>query len=62
MVSDFIIVIPVKGILFLEVKGVIVGYKAKENQWISKEEMIKTYKIKDPRSKLKILCLRLWVS
>ena len=34
--SDFIIVIPQKGILFLEVKGGIVGYKAKENQWISK--------------------------
>lgn len=47
--SDFIIVIPQKGILFLEVKGGIVGYKAKENQWISKRrDDQKTYKIKDP--------------
>lgn len=47
--SDFIIVIPEKGILFLEVKGGIVGYKAKENQWLSKRrDDQKTYKIKDP--------------
>ena len=59
--SDFIIVIPQKGILFLEVKGGIVGYKAKENQWISKRrDDQKTYKIKDPVKQAKNSRLRLW--
>lgn len=47
--SDLIIVIPNKGVLFLEVKGGIVGYKAKEQQWLSlRRDENKTYKIKDP--------------
>ncbi len=52
--SDFIILIPNKGILFLEVKGGIVGYNAKEQQWLSlRRDENKKYKIKDPISQSK---------
>lgn len=46
---DFIIMIPDKGVLFLEVKGGVVSYKASEQQWFSlRRDENKTYKIKDP--------------
>ncbi len=52
--SDFIILVPNKGILFIEVKGGIVGYNAKEQQWLSlRRDENKKYKIKDPLSQSK---------
>ena len=51
---DFIIMIPNKGILFLEVKGGIVGFNARDKQWISlRRDENKKYKIKDPLSQSK---------
>ena len=46
---DFIIMIPDKGVLFLEIKGGVVSYKASEQQWFSlRRDENKTYIIKDP--------------
>ena len=51
---DFIIMVPNKGILFLEVKGGIVGFNARDKQWISlRRDENKKYKIKDPLSQSK---------
>ena len=52
--SDFIILVPQRGILFLEVKGGIVSYRANEKQWKTlRRDTNTTFKIKDPLKQAK---------
>ena len=52
--SDFIILVPQRGILFLEVKGGIVSYRANEKQWTTlRRDTNTTFKIKDPLKQAK---------